>query len=327
MPQTRRQKRQADVKLDMDTDGQADNEIEALKKEIEHLKLSKPALGNVPLPRQSPYEGTTSFDAFKHQFLGLSKCSRWGEEEKRLRLLSSLKGEAAEYIFQLQDFSELSFDQLVESLERRFGDHRKKSYFLSQLETRRLGRTESIAEYVADIRTLATKGYPAADRETIESICIRHFIRGLGDQQLSITVGMREPASLEEARDIVEMYRSLRDDDATTTSTQVRKVNSCMAESAVTEKRLKEFGEQLSASLTENVITQLSNMPHFRGNRGGFRGRGRGRGRGYGPRSAEHIRCFNCGEMGHYARDCNVHVNQHDGAQYGTSSAPHLSGN
>ena len=166
MPQTRRSKHQEDP--GMEDHSQVEGEIEALRKELEQLKAAGTSVaGNVPLPRQTPFEGTGSFEAFRHQFEGLATCSRWGEEEKRLRLLSSLKGDAADYIFQLPDFSELSFQQLLERLERRFGDRRKESFYLTRLEARRLGRLESKAEYVTDIRTLAYKGYPAADRKTI----------------------------------------------------------------------------------------------------------------------------------------------------------------
>ena len=108
----------------METDSHVEGEIEALRKELEQLKASHTSVaGNVPLPRQTPFAGTGSFEAFRHQFEGLSTCKKW-EEEKRLKLLSSLKREAAEYIFQLPDFANLSFRKLMNSLEHQFRDRR-----------------------------------------------------------------------------------------------------------------------------------------------------------------------------------------------------------
>ena len=207
--------------------------------------------GNVPLPLQTPFKGT---DPFRRLNISSKDCR--GKEATTLVFFE----------FQLPDFSQLLFQQVLESLERRFGDRRKTSFYLTRVEARRLGRTESIAKYVTDIRTLANKRYPMADRIRIEVICIR----GLGDQQLSITVGMREPTTLEEARDILEMYQGNEGGGGEPCSWNKNK-----AESAVTEERLKEFGEQLSNTLTKKVVTHLGHAMHFGGSRGGYRGRGR----------------------------------------------------
>ena len=71
---------------------------------------------------------------------------------------------------------------------------------------------EKLADYVADIKRLVIKGYPTADAQTREKINVRHFLKGLPDQQTAVSVGMREPATIDEARQILEMYNSLRDE-------------------------------------------------------------------------------------------------------------------
>ena len=55
------------------------------------------------------------------------------------------------------------------------------------------------------------KGYLTADAQTREKINVRHFLKGLPDQQTGVSVGMREPATIDEARQILEMYNSLGD--------------------------------------------------------------------------------------------------------------------
>ena len=73
------------------------------------------------------------------------------------------------------------------------------------LNNRRKQVNEKLADYVADIKRLVIKGYPTADAQTRETINVRHFLKGLPDQQMAVAVGMREPDSINEARRILEM--------------------------------------------------------------------------------------------------------------------------
>ena len=71
---------------------------------------------------------------------------------------------------------------------------------------------ESLTEYTADIRRLVVKGYPTADEQTRETIALRHFVKGLNDHQMVLSVGMRDPKTIEEARTAAEMYMALREE-------------------------------------------------------------------------------------------------------------------
>ena len=71
---------------------------------------------------------------------------------------------------------------------------------------------EKLADYVADIKRLVIKGYPTADAQIREKINVRHFLKRLPDQQTGMSVGMGELATIDEARQILEMYNSLRDE-------------------------------------------------------------------------------------------------------------------
>ena len=73
---------------------------------------------------------------------GLRRAADGERKKNGYDFCSFLKGDAADYIFELPDFSELSFRQLLERLERRFGDRRRESFYLTRLEARRLGRLE-----------------------------------------------------------------------------------------------------------------------------------------------------------------------------------------
>ena len=55
--------------------------------------------------------------------MGLAEACEWSADEKKFRLVSSLKGKAAEFAFQQLDPSIVKdFDKLVAALESRFAE-------------------------------------------------------------------------------------------------------------------------------------------------------------------------------------------------------------
>ena len=64
--------------------------------------------------------------------------------------------------------------------------------YLAQLEARKLQPRERVSEFLADIRRLVLKSYPTADDQTRETIGVRHFLKGLPDQNTAVAVGMKD---------------------------------------------------------------------------------------------------------------------------------------
>ena len=167
----------------------------------------------VPMPRQALFDGKTSWGSFFQPFEALAVACKWDQNEKLFRLTSCLRGEAAEYAFgQLPQDTLGNFAQLERTLEARYKEKRTSSSYVAELENRRMQVKEKLADYVADIKRLVIKCYPTADAQTREKINVRHFLKGLPDQQMAVAVGMREPATIDEARQILEMYNSLKDE-------------------------------------------------------------------------------------------------------------------
>lgn len=246
----------------------------------------------VPLPRQLLFDGKNSWESFIHPFEAMVVACKWDDQEKLFRLKNSLRGEAAEYAFrQLTSDSLGNFQKLKSAMETRFMEKRSTSSYLAELESRRFNKEkEQIAEYVADIKRLVIKGYPTADNETRETINLRHFLKGLLDSQAALFIGMKEPKSIDEARDLLETYGSLREE---VKGGRVRNVDSKSQQDFITEARLQEFGKEMKSSICKK-IDNLANLVKSQEKEKGKKSR---------P-DKKNIECFKCHELGHYASKC-----------------------
>ena len=262
---------------------------------------------SVPLPRQIVFDGKTSWDSFIKPFQSLADACNWSTDEKLFRLCSSLRNDAAEYAFvQLPPQNLTSYELLEKSLASRFRERRTVTSYLSELENVKLDSKTKLTEYVATIRKLVLKGYPTADEMTRETIGLRYFLKGLPDQQMSVTVGMRDPRTIDEAQTAVETYNSLKDEvgkSVRVRSTQAAECQDDPNTAFVTEGRLQAFGKQITNSMDRKFgeLKSLlkSSQSHQR------EGNTRQTGGQFKRRDMSTVECFRCHEYGHYAKNCS----------------------
>ena len=280
--------------------------------------LRKPEGGRrvvVQLPHQEQYDGSRSWESFIFSFLSLAATCLWDKTEQRFRLLACLRGEAADFVFQQlsRDIVD-DFDKLIAALENRFADRKTPASFVSQLETRRLGQKETIAEYAADIRKLTTFGYPTADSATLDTIATRHFIRGLCDPNMALMIGMHEPRNLQQAREIAERFNHLKEESNRHGHRPIRAISATSGQADATDGRLANFEKRLSSM--DDKITEISSILrqqslNYRGSRNFTPGRRQGMMNG-GPSRDRNLpdRCHECGAIGHFARECPIRLQQ-----------------
>ena len=278
-----------------------ENEVRRLQ-QVQQTQQAKKF--DVPLPQQVVFDGSTSYVAFMRQFSSLAQACRWDDREKAFRLLSSLRGEAADFVFnQVRLEDQRSSRILEQALEARFRERRSTASYLAELEGLKLHSREKLVEYISDIKRLVRNGYPTADDITQNTICLRYLFKGLGDSHMALAVGMKDPKTIDDAREILETYYSLKDETKVPKVRMVRQQHQeqCQNQKSVSEEDFNKFKSEITETMERKFDEVMRLITSEKQGQDASRGLQK---REYKKRDISWVECYKCRNLGHYANEC-----------------------
>ena len=208
------------------------------------------------------FDGRSSFETFMCMFENCVQYNKWGERDKRAQLRGSLTGIAAQLLW---DTDKLTYDELVEKLQARFGGKDIAERFQTELRYRRRQKGETIRELAQDIRRLMSLAYPREKSKLADQIARDAFLIALDDAEFEVKIREREPPDLDTAEKIAQRCEVARGIvDATSNNRhrftrQIVEEEKCDVHLQGLEVRLNALEQQL---LPQPSVAVLSSSDH-----------------------------------------------------------------
>lgn len=244
--------------------------------------------GHRPRVMPESFDGRGSWLEFLAHFENCAELNEWRNYEKAQYLRVSLRGPACQYLQTLPAYRRRDYDELVASLGRRFNPENQTELYRAQLRNVQRLEKQTLPELGQEIRRLVRLAYPTAPENVIDALGKDCFIDALEDKDLRWRIYQVKAKTLDEAvcsavemesykkaerqrfqpkkylREIDVIKKTDMDDDRSKLAAMQRKIDDLV-------KMFNEF--------KSDVNNDKPNIPRTR-------------------------ECFNCGEVGHFFRDC-----------------------
>ena len=246
----------------------------------------------IPAPT---FDGTTDVDVFLQQFNEIADHNRWSEVERRLRLGIALRGPATSGI------DGETYAIMCEQLHKQYALTEDVASRL--LKDIRRERNENIFQFSQRVTQLVRKVYPELSADQQDQQVKRELISTVPQgSQLAWTLRLTPPGSLEEV-DVMNKYETFSEqshvsrlgtEKVTALEDQVAK--QAAAQLASQEAMMRQFAAMQSNLMEQLMTTQKQMVEVQKEVLANLRSK---------PSNRQEVRCFNCHEKGHYARDCS----------------------
>ena len=256
-----------------------------------------PPLQAMTLP---PFDGTGDIQEYLTDFEQIARHNRWETEEWGLRLKLNLTGEPRVGI------DDADYPALKELLLEKYGLTDDKA--LQKLKKLKFKIGDDTYVFVSKLRRLMRLAHPTLEPEQREQLAVREFLQMLPAQSPATwALKMQPPQDIET---IAKRIRTFEPDAET--SRGVRQVGSEEVNPTATEslngqviaaivqgQQALAQGQQATQELLGRLVQQQLDDRHVSSSSRGQSGSAPSEGQ-----RKEERRCWNCHEVGHFARNC-----------------------
>lgn len=145
------------------------------------------------------FDGSVPLREYLVQFNLIARANGWSDTLKTVALASNLRGKARSVLDGVFEFEHLSFEELRNKLELRFGEAHLAQTYYTQFTNRKQKSSEDLPSLAADLERLSRLAYPECSHEVRDKIACAQFVSALSDGFLKRTLQLENVSSLKSA--------------------------------------------------------------------------------------------------------------------------------